>query len=231
MRTDEIRLKNVFNIIDTRCGGVKAEFGRRINMVPQTIAKWWATGASSRNIGTNAARKIEIAFDLPEGWLDVLHTDNSDLEQDPYKKQQLKIASGNTHKISLKKRAIIEQQQLRLTLLNEDIKGDVMLLSTDKDAWSIQLVGTHPNPILNQGWGIIVEPNTPITANEYTLVTRKNGELLLRVLAHQDTNEIILTNPITSEQIRLPWEDIDKAEYCYIGIPPSKIITNKQETP
>lgn len=219
-----IRLTNVDTIIKAKFDGKKARFAEAIDKFPNYISTWWAKNPDrKRNIGSNIARDIEVKLGLDEGWLDIIHTDNSDLEQDHLKKQQLKLASGNTYEIPLTWSALLEQQQLKLTLL-QPLKGKIMLLSTDQDAWSIQLVGTHPNFILNQGWGIVIEPNSPITVNEYALITRKNGELLLRVIAYKDEDKLIITNPITSEQTTLPWADVEKAEYCYVAIPPSKIM-------
>jgi len=222
MTVYEIRLENVLKIIDTKCNGVKAQLGRKIGVIPQTLARWWAK-KNRRNIGSNAARRIETAFSLSEGWLDVSHIDNSDLESNYDKKQTLRVKSGNAYIIHLKRTATLDEQKLQLHLL-QNVKGHLMLLSTDKDAWSIQLIGTHPNPILSHGWGFIVEPNAKITEQEYALIKLKNGELLLRLITYiGDDGMIITKNPITGHQEHYHKQQIASAEYCYIGIPPSKI--------
>lgn len=225
MDIHEIRLKNIEILITEKFNGVKAGFARGIDRDPVSIGRWWTKSKHKRNVGSPTARYIETKFHLPQGWLDRTHIDNSDLEQDPYKKQNLRIKSGQIHKIPLLWTAILEKQQLILTLLQE-VKGQIMLLSTDKDVWSIQLVGTHPSNILNQGWGIVVEPSTPLCDNEYTLIKRKNGEILLRVLAFKDKEKMIVINPISGETLTLALTDIETAQYCYIGIPPSKIHIN-----
>jgi hypothetical protein len=223
MDISEIRRENIKEIIKQRCGGVKAQFARTIKREPQVVSRWWASNPEyRRNVGHNLARDIEVKFNLKSGWLDIIHNENSDLEENFYRKQKLRFSSGLIREIPLKWTALLEQQQLRLTLLQE-VKGQIMLLSTDKDAWSIQLIGTHPHLILSQGWGLVIEPNTPLMPNEYCMIKRNNGEILLRVMSYQDQDKSIVTNPISGDQISLVWDDIDTAHYCYIGIPPSKI--------
>jgi len=223
MNIYEIRLKNIEVLIEQKFEGVKASFARGINREPVSIGRWWTKSKHKRNVGSSTARYIEEKFKLSEGWLDSLHSENVD--HDHYKKQRLKIENGCIYKIPLHWTAIIDKQQLILTLL-QHVKGQVMLLSTDKDVWSIQLVGTHPSNLLSHGWGIVIEPHTPLCENEYVLIKRKNGEIILRVVAFKDAGKLILSNPISGESLILMWTDIETAEYCYIGIPPSKI---KQE--
>ena len=102
-----------------------------------------------------------------------------------------------------------------------------MLLSTDKDAYAIQLHGHNPVIWLHDRWMIVVEPNTPIAANECVLLTLANGEILLRLLVHDSSTQMAVRNPVSGEQEIILRDQIAKAEYAYIGIPPSKVaLTN-----
>jgi len=98
-----------------------------------------------------------------------------------------------------------------------------MLLSTDKDVWAFVLLSTHQQTQLNKGWGVVVEPNTPITNGEYALITLQNDELMLRLVVYQDEQRVTAHNPITHEQITYDRTTIKEINYAYIGIPPSKI--------
>ena len=222
MEAAKIRLANVEQIITSRCDGVKAQFAREIQKEPQFIARWWAVSESQRrNIGSNIARHIENIFDLPSGWLDQLHDNANDLEVNPKKRAALRIASGDTHTVTLRKAAIVDQR-LRLTFIDE-LKGNLMLLSTDSDAYAIQLQGHNPIIWLHNRWLIVVEPNTPIAPDECLLLTLKTGEILLRLLVHDSPLQMAVRNPATGEQEVILHDQITKAEYAYIGIPPSKV--------
>jgi hypothetical protein len=98
-----------------------------------------------------------------------------------------------------------------------------MLLSTDKDAYALQLHGHNPTLWLHDRWLVVIEPNTPLSNNECTLLTLNNGERLLRILVHDSPTQMAVRNPVTGEQEILLHDQIAKAEYAYIGIPPSKV--------
>ena len=105
-----------------------------------------------------------------------------------------------------------------------------MLLSTDKDAYAIQLHGHNPTIWLHDRWLVVVEPNTPPAHDECLLVTLNTGEILLRLLVHESPTQIAVRNPVTGEQEILLHDQIRKMEYAYIGIPPSKIALATDET-
>ena len=98
-----------------------------------------------------------------------------------------------------------------------------MLLSTDKDAYAIQLQGHNPIIWLHEHWLIVVEPNTSPSPNECLLLTLKTGEILLRLLVHESPLQMAVRNPVTGEQEILLRDQVAKVEYAYIGIPPSKV--------
>ena len=98
-----------------------------------------------------------------------------------------------------------------------------MLLSTDKDAYAIQLHGHHPVIWLHDRWLVVVEPNTPPAPDECLLLTLNTGEILLRLLVHESPLQIAVRNPVTGEQEILLRDQVTKVEYAYIGIPPSKV--------
>lgn len=221
MDTPAIRLKNVETIITKRCDGVKAEFARRIRREPPVIGKWWAKSEKQRgNIGNNLARHIEQTFGLEYGWLDNIHP-HSELEDDELKKLELKLRAGETYKIPLTHQVTVDPQ-LTITFLSQT-KGLVMLLSTDAQVYALQLIGHNPDIWLTDGWSIIVEPNTPLAPNEFTLLHLDSGELLLRQIVHIKDDQLVVRNPITREQRAIARSQISKSEYAYIGIPPSKI--------
>lgn len=105
-----------------------------------------------------------------------------------------------------------------------------MLLSTDKDAYALQLHGHNPTIWLHDRWLVVIEPNTPLTNNECALLTLTNGERLLRILVHNSPTQMAVRNPVTGEQEILLQDQIAKAEYAYIGIPPSKVALPSADT-
>ena len=221
-----VRRGNIQSIVSTQYNGVKAHFADAISTSRVIVNRWLAAGEEQRrNIGSAAARDIEQHLGLPNGWIDSQHQNLSDLEKDTQKRTALKIASGETYPIPLQQTAIVDQR-LRLTLIDQ-IQGNLMLLSTDKDAYAIQLHGHNPVIWLHDRWMIVVEPNTPIAANECVLLTLANGEILLRLLVHDSSTQMAVRNPVSGEQEIILRDQIAKAEYAYIGIPPSKVaLTN-----
>lgn len=228
MTIHEIRLANAELIIQQRFKGNKSKFARSIGKQPPYVSTWWAKNErSKRNIGSTTARLIEDSLGLPRGWMDIPHKEY-ELESDQAKKAKQQISAGDTHTIQLLDRCTIDND-MALTLLNTNIKGELMLLSTDKDAYALEFIGHHSNPILSNGWGIVVEPNTPLTEGEYAFIKLANGQQLLRIVTFADDNLIVAMNPLDKQQNSLPRSQIASAEYCYIGIPPSKIIRSDQE--
>lgn len=70
MTREEIRRENARNLASL--AGGQAEFGRAVEMVPSQVSQ--IIGKSPvKNIGNSIAKRIEQAFNKPEGWLDVLH--------------------------------------------------------------------------------------------------------------------------------------------------------------
>ena len=224
MENSEIRLANVELIIQKKFGGKKIRFADALGRHSTYISTWWSKDPKrKRNIGNKVAREIERKFNLDRGWLDVIHQSHADLESNEKAKQAVRLQNKETYNIPLKDKALINKQLL-LTQLNTETKGKVMLMSTDKDVYGLQFIGHNENDLLNEGWGLIVEPNTPITEGEYALIKLDNGQLLLRRISYLGNNDLIVTNPIDKTQTTLPRSRILKTEYCYIGIPPSKII-------
>lgn len=223
MDTKDIRLKNAEYLLDKHCAGNKSAFARQIKKTPQMLTKWWLdkNDKERRNIGHTSARLIEQAFGYPTDWLDKEHKDY-DLEDDIQKKGLLKAQHGETYAPLLIGSAIIDHQH-QLSIINNK-KGKLMLLSIDKDAYAFQFLGHNANQMLNNGWGLVVEPNTPLEPDEFVLIRLVSSEILLRTLVFRDEQTLLVRHPVTGEQKTLLTAQIDKAEYCYVGVPPSKIV-------
>ncbi|UQV43408.1 S24 family peptidase [Janthinobacterium lividum] len=77
MTREEIRRENARSLADLAGGQV--EFGRAVNMVPSQVSQ--LIGKSPvKNIGNSIAKRIEQAFNKPDGWLDVRHRDVEEAE-------------------------------------------------------------------------------------------------------------------------------------------------------
>jgi hypothetical protein len=221
MTNSEKRQLNAEYVLSRFCDGNKAEMARELGVLQQTVTKWFTASPSNhRNIGDNAARRIELTFKLPRGWMDETHNPH-DLEEDELKKLELKLRAGETYKIPLTHQVAVDPQ-LAVTFLAET-KGLVMLLSTDEQVYALQLIGHNPDIWLTEGWAIIIEPNTPLAPNEFALLRLESGELLLRQIVHIKEDQLVVRNPVTREQRAIARSQISKSEYAYIGIPPSKI--------
>ncbi len=223
----QIRLQNVKTILRTRFDGKKVRLAEAINRNPVTIQRWFSGEGKGRKIGDKMARLIEEKISLPPGWMDNLHEEFSDLEPNHQKKHFLKSAHGDTYDIPLRYIATLNQQY-QLSVINKT-KGSLMLLSTDRDAYAFQLIGHNPNPILSKNWGLVIEPGTPLAIDEYALIHMQSGEMLLRLITYQDDTKLMGLHPGSGEQQEFPRSQINKALYCYIGIPPSKISEEKAD--
>lgn len=77
MTREEIRRENARNLADQAGGQV--EFGRALNMVPSQVSQ--IIGKTPvKNIGNSIAKRIEQAFNKPDGWLDVQHCNREQVE-------------------------------------------------------------------------------------------------------------------------------------------------------
>lgn len=77
MTREEIRRENARNLADQAGGQV--EFGRALNMVPSQVSQ--IIGKTPvKNIGNSIAKRIEQAFNKPDGWLDVQHSNPEQVE-------------------------------------------------------------------------------------------------------------------------------------------------------
>lgn len=198
----------------------------KLGVLQQTVTKWFTSSPKNhRNIGDNAARLIEQTFELPRGWMDENHV-KGELENSTEQKLEKMLQRGEGYRIPLTYNITLDQQ-LTVTFL-EQIKGTVMLLSTDENAYALQLLGHNPTAWFSDSWGIIIEPDTPLTRNESALFHLNNGETVLRLVIHIGDDLYTVLNPITGQQENLPRSRITSTEYAYIGIPPSKI---KREQP
>lgn len=221
MNINEIRINNINHIIKHVCGGNRSVFAAKIGREAVSVGRWWTKSKHKRNVSDESAREIERAFGLPKDWIDNIHDNLHDLEQNPTKRTELKLQDGDTHFPRLRQSAAIDQL-MRLTLL-EQREGNLMMLSTDEQAYAIQLHGHNPTGWLSDGYAIMVEPNTALTENEYALIWLTNGELLLRGIVYAGEGMLVVKNPVTGSQESIPRERITKTEYAYIGIPPSKV--------
>lgn len=228
MDNSQIRKENITTILKAQFGDKKVSLAHAIGKNPVVVQRWFSEGKGRRNLGDKVAREIEDKLHLPRGWLDNIHKDNFDLETDPHKKAELKSDAGHTIPVPLSGSAIIDHQ-FQLTTINNK-KGKLMILSTDGDAYAFQLIGHNPNPILDNNWGLVIEPNTRLTQNEYALIWLENGEVLLRIVAFLDDESIVVRHPLSGEQSKLLRAQVSKAEYCYLGIPPSKITIYTNES-
>jgi hypothetical protein len=221
MNINEIRLHNIDSIIRQKCGGNRSRFATSIGREAVSVGRWWTKSKHRRNVSDESAREIEVAFGLPKDWVDNLHENNSDLEEDPLRRTELKIIDGETFVPPLHYFAAIDNN-LRLTLIGQR-KGNLMMLSTDADVYAIQLHGHSPTDWYSDGYALMVEPHTPLTEKEYALIWLDNGELLLRAIVYVGEDMLIVRHPVTGVQETLPTGRVTKTEYAYIGIPPSKV--------
>lgn len=72
MVAKEIRRQNARALLKSECGGVAAEFAKRLDRADAQINHIIGPNAH-KGIGAHLARLIEKAFNRPVGWLDVRH--------------------------------------------------------------------------------------------------------------------------------------------------------------
>jgi transcriptional regulator with XRE-family HTH domain len=48
----------------------QSAFGELVDVNPNTVSRWFQTGAGRKNIGEKVARRIEEKLELPRAWLD-----------------------------------------------------------------------------------------------------------------------------------------------------------------
>jgi hypothetical protein len=71
-KKEMVRQQRIHKLIDERCGGVMAEFARRIEMSPTYVTRmlYPVTQPGRRGISVNTIDRIETAFSLAKGWVD-----------------------------------------------------------------------------------------------------------------------------------------------------------------
>lgn len=72
MTREELRRENARKLASGKGG--KADFARVVSMEPSQVSQLIGPNPS-KNIGNSIARRIEQAYKLPEGWLDVEHSE------------------------------------------------------------------------------------------------------------------------------------------------------------
>ena len=72
MTREELRRENARKLASGKGG--KADFARIVSMEPSQVSQLIGPNPS-KNIGNSIARRIERAYELPEGWLDAEHPD------------------------------------------------------------------------------------------------------------------------------------------------------------
>lgn len=152
--------------------------------------------------------------------MDETHAED-ELDNNPEQQLEKRLEQGEAYRIPLTHKITLDQR-LAVTFLDK-IEGTVMLLSTDENAYSLLLIGHNPTAWFSHGWGLIIEPDTPLTPNEAALFRLDSGETLLRFVVHIGDEIYTVLHPITGQQESLPRARVISAEYTYIGIPPSKI--------
>jgi hypothetical protein len=82
MTREELRRENARKLASGKGG--KADFARLVSMEPSQVSQLIGPNPK-KNIGNSIARRIERAYGLPEGWLDVEHPDTAmrDDEEEP----------------------------------------------------------------------------------------------------------------------------------------------------
>lgn len=76
MESKEIRKANLESLIEKKkleSGMTKAQFAELVDTSPATLSQLMGDNPN-RNIGDKMARKIEVALNLPYGWMDILHS-------------------------------------------------------------------------------------------------------------------------------------------------------------
>ena len=73
-RKEKTRLKNAQSLITEQESGNKAEFAKKIETDPSYIYQIFSE-VTSKNIGDDLARRIERAYNKPDGWMDNNHED------------------------------------------------------------------------------------------------------------------------------------------------------------
>lgn len=80
MENKEIRKANLESLIEQKkleSGMTKAQFAESIDTSPAALSQLMGD-KPNRNIGDKMARKIENALNLPSGWMDTLHSNDSE---------------------------------------------------------------------------------------------------------------------------------------------------------
>lgn len=152
---NEIRRANMRHLVETHCNGTLKEFASRVG-VQTAQASHLNTGF--RNIGDNIARRIENAFDLPRGWLDLNREDNGLTPQEPTAQETPATSPANqlTRTVDALKEAYLSQSLddaglQALQLLLESLRkrpptGDMITDDTPSAANSLRQLAGKSKP-------------------------------------------------------------------------------------
>lgn len=108
MTREELRRENARKLASGKGG--KADFARLVSMEPSQVSQ--LIGPSpTKNIGNSIARRIERAYQLPEGWLDESHPES------PMRSEDEESGAADVSATANKKEAPAAQDDLLLTIV------------------------------------------------------------------------------------------------------------------
>jgi phage repressor protein C with HTH and peptisase S24 domain len=172
-----------------------------------------------RSFGEANARDFECRLGLPSGWLDILH------EQQTNPDNQLEPGPDLIR--PFRRTKILGIAQLgpegywdALTVAD----GWLDVPTTDPDAYSLRVKGDSMAPAIRSGWAVWCEPNHPLVPGEYVMVRCNDGQCMVKELLYENTEEVSLM-AVNDGYGRLTIARNDIEQLHYVGgiVPPSKI--------
>lgn len=191
--------------------GAKTRFGARAKIDPSLVSQ---IANGTREIGTEIARRIEENMGLDRGQMDLPGLGR--FQPGP------EVGTGKG--VPIVGRAMLGEDGYFVEEEYPAGHGDGIVPhpTTDKNAYSLRVVGESMAPAILSGWLIVVEPNATPVVGEYVHVMTKAGQHMIKKLLSNKRESVSVVS-VNGGAIRT--FQSDELEYVrYVGgiYPPSK---------
>lgn len=101
-------------------------------------------------------------------------------------------------------------------------EGYVDAVSSDADAYVLQVKGDSMHPAIRNGWYVVVEPNRQSCAGEYAAIRLKDGRKMVKEFLYRTADAVVVESVNGGERMTLQLVDVDEVHPIGAVLMPSK---------
>lgn len=191
--------------------GAKVRFGEKTQMSPSLVSQ---IASKHRGIGDEIARRLEQAYDLKRGQMDMPGLGS--FQPGP--------SVGDPKGVPIVGRAMLGQDGYFVEEEHPTGYGDGVVPhpTSDKNAYSLRVQGESMAPAILSGWLIVVEPSTAPVVGEYVHILTKSGQHMIKKLLSLKRDSCSVVSINGGAIWSCPMSELEYVRYVGGIYPPSK---------